>query len=34
MFGKNRDKVTKVFSWVIGVVVIASMVFAYFAMLA
>jgi len=34
MFGKNRDRVTRVFSWVIGVVVIASMVLAYFSMLA
>lgn len=33
MFGKNRDKVTKIFSWVIGIVVITSMVLAYFATL-
>ena len=33
MFGKNRDKVNKVFAWVIGVDVIASMVLAYFSLL-
>jgi hypothetical protein len=34
MFGKNRDKVTKIFSWAIGIVVIASMILAYFSLLA
>jgi hypothetical protein len=33
MFGKNRDKVNRIFSWVIGIIVILSMVLAYFAML-
>jgi hypothetical protein len=33
MFGKNRDKFTKIFSWVVGVIVIGSMVGAYFASL-
>ena len=31
MFGKNRDKVNKIFSWVIGIIVIGSMIMAYFA---
>jgi hypothetical protein len=33
MFGKNRDRVNRVFAWVIGIVVIASMVLAYFSLL-
>lgn len=33
MFGKNRDKVTRIFAWVLGVCVIASMVLSYFALL-
>jgi hypothetical protein len=33
MFGKNRDKINKVFAWVIGIIVIASMVMAYFSLL-
>lgn len=33
LFGKNRDKFTKIFSWVIGIIVIVSMVGAYFASL-
>lgn len=32
MFGRNRDKVNKIFSWVIGIIVIASMIMAYFAL--
>ncbi len=32
MFGKNRDKVNKVFSWTIGIVVILSMILAYFSL--
>lgn len=33
MFGKNRDKVNKVFAWVIGIIVISSMILAYFSLL-
>ena len=33
LYGKNRERNTKIFAWVIGVLVIASMVLAYFAML-
>jgi hypothetical protein len=33
MFGKNRDRNTKIFAWVIGIAVIASMLLAYFAAL-
>lgn len=31
MFGKNRDKINRIFAWVIGIIVIASMILAYFA---
>ena len=33
MFGKNRDRNTRIFGSILGVVIIASMVFAYFALL-
>jgi hypothetical protein len=33
MFGKNRDRYNKIFSWVVGVAVIASMLLAYFSLL-
>ena len=33
MFGKNRDRVNRVFAWVIGILVIASMIMAYFSLL-
>jgi hypothetical protein len=33
MFGKNRDKINRIFAWVIGITVISSMLLAYFAML-
>lgn len=33
MFGRNREKVNKIFAWAIGIVVIASMIMAYFALL-
>ena len=33
IFGKNRDRFNKVFSWTIGVIVIASMIMAYFSLL-
>ncbi len=33
MFGKNRDRNSKIFAWVVGVAVIASMLLAYFSLL-
>ena len=33
LFGKNREKVSKIFAWVVGVAVIASMLLAYFSLL-
>lgn len=33
MFGKNRDRVTKIFAWVVGIGVIVSMLLAYFSLL-
>ena len=31
LFGKNRDRIVKVVSYVLGTVIILSMVFSYFA---
>ncbi len=31
MFGKNRDRNMRIFAWVIGIVVIASMIISSFA---
>ena len=33
LFGKNRDRNTRIFAALLGVVVIVSMVFAYFSLL-
>lgn len=33
LYGKNRDRNNKIFSWVIGVAVITSMLLAYFSLL-
>ena len=33
LFGKNRDRNTRIFGSILGVVVIVSMVFAYFSLL-
>jgi hypothetical protein len=32
LYGKNRDKISNIFSWVVGIIVILSMVLAYFAL--
>ncbi len=33
LFGKHRDRFTKIFAWVVGTLVIASMIVAYFSLL-
>jgi hypothetical protein len=33
LYGKNRERNSKIFSWVIGVLVIGSMLAAYFSLL-
>jgi len=33
MFGKNREKYSKIFGIVLGVVIILSMIFSYFSLL-
>jgi hypothetical protein len=33
LFGKNRERNTKILGWVLAVVVIVSMVFSYFSLL-
>jgi hypothetical protein len=33
LFGKNRERNSKIFSWIIGVAVIVSMLAAYFSLL-
>ncbi len=33
LFGKNRDRNTRIFGSIVGVLVIGSMLFAYFALL-
>lgn len=33
LFGKNRDRNTRIFGWVLGVVIIFSMLFSYFSLL-
>ncbi len=33
MYGKNRDRNTRIWGGILGVLIIASMIFAYFALL-
>jgi hypothetical protein len=33
LFGKNRERINKIFAWVVGVGVIFSMLAAYFSLL-
>lgn len=33
LFGKNRDRISKIFAWVVGIGVIVSMLLAYFSLL-
>lgn len=33
LFGKNRDRNTRILGWALGIVVILSMVFSYFSLL-